>query len=56
MDIAEVIAERLIREAMAKGQFDRLKGSGKPIADLDEYREPGWWAARTIAEERRRND
>jgi hypothetical protein len=37
----ETIAENRIREAMERGDFDRLPGSGKPI-DLDEYfRAPG---------------
>ena len=56
MDIAETIAERKIREAMAEGAFDNLPGKGKPIDDIEEYREPGWWAARAIEEERRRHD
>jgi len=55
MDIAETIAERKIREAMAEGAFENLSGKGRPIQDIDEYREPGWWAARAIEEERRRN-
>jgi hypothetical protein len=35
MDQWEAIAERKIREAMAEGAFDNLKGKGKPL-DLDE--------------------
>ena len=54
VDIAEVIAERKIREALEQGAFDGLDGAGRPIDDLDRRREPGWWAARTVAEERRR--
>ena len=54
MDIAETVAESAIREAMARGLFDGLPGAGKPINDLDQHREPGWWAARAIDEERRR--
>ena len=56
VDIAETIAERKIREAMAEGAFDNLPGTGKPIEDIEEYREPGWWAARAIEEERNRHD
>ena len=56
VDIAETIAERKIREAMAEGAFDNLPGRGKPIEDIEEYREPGWWAARAIEEERNRHD
>lgn len=56
VDIAETIAERKIREAMAEGAFENLPGTGEPIEDIEEYREPGWWAARAIEEERRRHD
>ncbi len=31
MDILAVIAERKIREAMARGEFDDLPGRGKPL-------------------------
>lgn len=34
-DPVEVIADRLIREAMARGEFDDLKGKGRPL-DLDD--------------------
>ena len=54
MDIAEVIAERMIREAMEQGKFDNLPGKGKPIPDLDRRLEPGWWAKRCIEAERER--
>ena len=54
MDIAEVIAERMIREAMEQGKFDNLPGHGKPIANLDRQLEPGWWAKRCIEAERER--
>ena len=55
MDIAEVIAERLIAEAQGRGEFDNVAGSGQPIADLDRSRPPGWWAARWIERERARD-
>ena len=54
MDIAETIAERKIREAMEQGLFINLAGAGRPIEDIDRVREPGWWAARAVDEERRR--
>ena len=31
MDILALIAEEKIREAMARGEFDRLSGAGKPL-------------------------
>ncbi len=33
----EKIAEEKIREAMARGEFDNLAGSGKPLQGLDSY-------------------
>lgn len=33
---AEKLIEKMIREAMEKGEFDNLQGSGQPI-DLTEY-------------------
>src|SRR5512143_2267990 len=35
MDILATIAERKIREAMARGELDNLPGAGKPLA-MDE--------------------
>jgi hypothetical protein len=32
MDILAIIAERKIREAMARGELDDLSGKGKPLA------------------------
>jgi len=37
----ESIAERKVREAMERGEFDDLPGQGKPL-DLDD-RDPDWW-------------
>ncbi|MGH1491911.1 MAG: DnaJ family domain-containing protein [Acidimicrobiales bacterium] len=48
MDKFESIADRRIREAREAGYFDNLPGAGKPIADLDQERPAGWWAARTV--------
>lgn len=36
MRATEIIAENLIREAQAKGEFENLEGMGKPL-DLEEY-------------------
>jgi hypothetical protein len=35
--------ERLIQEAMERGEFDNLPGAGKPIADLDKPHDELWW-------------
>lgn len=45
------LAERRIREAMARGEFDDLPGAGKPL-DLRDADDPDWWIRRKIAEER----
>lgn len=37
----ESIAERKIREAMERGEFDDLPGQGKPLKLGD--RDPNWW-------------
>ena len=52
MRIFETIADRRIREAKQAGLFDDLPGAGKPIADIDRTRQPGWWALRLVRHER----
>lgn len=52
MDIASVVAERRIREAQERGEFENLEGRGKPITDIDRVREDGWWAIRKVRVER----
>lgn len=37
----ESIAERKVREAMERGEFDDLPGQGKPLKLGD--RDPNWW-------------
>jgi hypothetical protein len=46
-----IIAENRIREAMERGEFDRLKGSGKPFTDLDGVHRPDWWITKKIGDE-----
>ena len=36
MDFEKIAVEK-IREAMEKGEFDNLPGSGKPLQELDSY-------------------
>ena len=52
MELFESIADRRILEARAAGLFDDLPGAGKPLPDLHQERESGWWAGRAIALER----
>ena len=41
----------LIRDAMARGEFDNLKYAGKPIPDLGENPDPDWWIKGLIRRE-----
>ena len=43
--------ERQIREATARGEFDDLPGTGKPIPDLDRPYDDLWWAKQKMARE-----
>lgn len=52
MGAFEEISDRRIRAGRAEGLFDDLEGAGKPIADIDRVRPPGWWAMRVAATER----
>lgn len=54
VDAIESLIDKRIRQAMAEGAFDNLPGAGKPIPDLGEQLEPGWWAARIARRERSR--
>lgn len=52
MSLSRALEERLA-QAAANGELDapeRLRG--KPIADLDQPRPPGWWADQFVARER----
>lgn len=39
----ELVADRMIREAMDAGEFDDLPGSGKPIAGRGTVDDDMWW-------------
>ncbi len=43
--------EEQIRKAQQDGLFDDLPGKGKPLEDLDEVYDPGWWAAKLVKRE-----
>ncbi len=45
-------AERRIREAIARGEFDDLPGTGSPLSDLGKPYEPNWWVKRWVERER----
>ena len=44
-------ADYLIREAMARGEFDHLEYAGKPIPNLDNVNDPDWWIKGLIQRE-----
>ena len=44
------MAARLIREAMERGEFDNLKGAGKPL-NLGRSDNPNWWIQQKIESE-----
>lgn len=39
----EPVAERLIREAMERGEFDDLPGAGKPLPGTGSRYDELWW-------------
>ena len=43
--------ELQIQQAMRRGEFDDLRGTGKPIPGLDAPHDPDWWLKRLIERE-----
>jgi hypothetical protein len=41
-----------IRQAMDRGDFDNLPGTGKPIEGLGEHHDPDWWLKKLVERER----
>lgn len=48
------IVDRQVDKGRRQGLFDDLSGHGKPIADLGQRRESGWWANNFVKTERAR--
>ena len=48
-----LFVERIIEEAIARGDFDHLPGEGKPLPTGDDG--PGWWI-RSYVERMRREE
>ncbi|HTS17539.1 MAG TPA: DUF1992 domain-containing protein [Verrucomicrobiae bacterium] len=46
-----IIAENRIREAMERGEFEHLEGSGRPFRDIDGHYDPDWWLKRKLQRE-----
>ncbi len=51
----ESFQERIIREAIERGEFDGLKGAGKPLR-LENPNDPDWWIKDKIERERLKDD
>lgn len=47
---AESLAEKAIREAIERGEFDDLPGAGKPL-DLSRPGDPDWWVKNLVDRE-----
>jgi hypothetical protein len=47
----ESSAERQIRAAIERGEFDNLPGSGQPIPDLDRQYDELWWLRKKLSDE-----
>lgn len=52
MDRWESIAERQIREAQERGEFDDLPGAGRPIEGIDQPYDENWWVRNLLERER----
>ena len=48
--MTERAIEKIIREAIERGEFDNLPGTGKPL-DLSDADDPDWWVKRLIRRE-----
>ena len=48
----ETWIEKQIREAVDRGEFDDLPGTGKPIPDLDKPYDGRWWIREKVRREK----
>ncbi len=48
----ESFVDRVIREAMERGEFDDLPGAGKPIPGEGTVDSEGWWIRRWVERNR----
>jgi len=51
-DRFESLADKRIREAIERGEFENLPGQGKPIEGLDRPYDPNWWVQTWLQRER----
>jgi hypothetical protein len=45
------MVEMAIQQAMRRGDFDNLPGTGRPLPDLHQTHDPDWWIRRKIERE-----
>jgi hypothetical protein len=50
-DRYESWVDKQIREAVERGEFDNLPGTGKPLPDRNELYDENWWLKQWIARE-----
>ncbi|MFE6647609.1 DUF1992 domain-containing protein [Nocardioides sp. NPDC057772] len=43
--------EEVVRQGIARGEFDNLPGAGKPIKNLDRDHDPDWWIKQLVERE-----
>jgi Domain of unknown function (DUF1992) len=55
-DRYESWVDKQIREAIERGEFDNLPGTGKPLPDRNERYDENWWLKQWIAREGIRGD
>lgn len=48
----ETHIDRVIKEAVARGEFDDLPGAGKPIPGAGTKDDEGWWLRRWVKRNR----
>ncbi|WP_157155948.1 MULTISPECIES: DUF1992 domain-containing protein [unclassified Diaminobutyricimonas] len=46
------ISEMAIQQAIRRGEFDNLPGTGKPLTNLNRVYDPDWWLRQKIESER----
>ena len=49
----EAFVDRVIREAMERGEFDHLPGRGKPVPGMGTVDTEGWWIREWVERHRR---
>jgi hypothetical protein len=47
----ESAIDKQIREAQARGDFDNLPGTGKPLPDIDQPYDENWWVKNLLQRE-----